>query len=218
MAAHSYHCSICHEGFRTPEFAARCQAQGIPALPYQLGDVLVTSKEAGRILTIVELRVHHGTGKCPVDGPCEHAVTYQASLLHPMGLTTKTRAWVACLGRLKWGYIPTDAKRIATLTMPGGTQWGVIPERGDPATYLVTPSEEEWRRLWEAFPREATATAAVLFWLKEFEHQILVLGQKADDYRATIKAEEGRREAYKTRKAPAGLPAVPLYLNAKAAE
>ena len=150
--ANSLQCSICHETFRTPEFAARCQAQGLPAMPYQLGDMLVTSKEAGRILAIVGLRVHHGAGKCPVDGPCEHAVSYQGSLLYPTGLTKKTRAWIACLGRLAWGYIPTDAKRIATLTMPGGTQWGVIPETGDPATYLAVPSDEEWRRLWQAFP------------------------------------------------------------------
>ena len=100
--ANPLQCSICHESFRTPEFAARCEAQGIPALPYQLGDVLVTSEEAGRLLTIVELRVHHGAGKCPVDGPCEHAVRYQASLLYPTGLTKKTRAWIACLGRRSW--------------------------------------------------------------------------------------------------------------------
>ena len=166
MAAHSYHCSICHEGFRTPEFAARCQAQGIPTLPYQLGDLLVTSKEAGRILTIVELRVHHGAGKCPVDGPCEHAVTYQGSLLYPTKFG-RSRAWIACLGRLAFGYIPTDAKRIATLTMPGGTPWGVIPETGDPATYLAVPSEEEWRRLWEVFPAKDRPLRALPLFKKE---------------------------------------------------
>ena len=154
MATYPNICSICHEHFRTPEFARRCEAQGIPVLPYQLGDVLVTAKEAGRILTIVELSVHHGKGKCPVDGPCEHAVRYQGSLLYPSGRTQKTRAWVACLGRLAWGYIPADAKRIATLTMPGRLPWGIIPEAGDPAVYLAVPSEEEWCRLWEAFPRK----------------------------------------------------------------
>ena len=144
-------CSICHETFRAPEFAARCEAQGLPFMPYQLGDVLRTTKEAGRLATVVELRVHHGLGKCPIDGPCEHAVTYQLSLLYPT-YHGKSRVWIACLGRLSHGYLP-DGDRIATLTRPSDLSWGVINENG-PADLYCTGGNlwEEWEELWKGFP------------------------------------------------------------------
>jgi hypothetical protein len=120
-------------------------------MPYQMGDVLRTTREAGRLATVVDLRVHHGRSKCPVDGPCEHAVSYQFSLLYPTFLA-RFPVWIACLGRTPFGYVP-EGTRIATLTMPEGTQWGIISKKGPPELYLEGPQiNEEWAHLWDGFP------------------------------------------------------------------
>ena len=145
MATQSNVCSICHEHFRAPEFARRCEAQGRPPLIYHVGDVLFDNPTCLRVVSKVS--VHHGTGKCPIDGPCEHAISYIAYRLYPthFGLP---RAWLASAGNAEQipGPFIDPNTRVMTLT----TDWGVIPEDGHPANYLAGPRpEEDWRRLWE---------------------------------------------------------------------
>ena len=120
-------------------------------MPYQLGDLIDPKREAGRLATVVGLRVHHGRAICPVDGPCEHAVIYEFSLLYPT-FQGRTPVWVAGLGRLPRGYV-MEGSRIATLTRPDGLPWGIISKKGPPELYLVGPQvNEDWTGLWDAFP------------------------------------------------------------------
>lgn len=147
-------CSICHERFRTAAFAQRCEAQGLPLIAglYRLGDVLTAPREAGRVAVVVEHGAHHGPGKCPVNGPCEHAVQFQLSLYYPT-YSGKNRIWIACLGRLPSNYIPPNSRRLASLSTPDQTSWGIIEEQFCAATYLVGESiDEDWQALWEVFP------------------------------------------------------------------
>ena len=142
-------CNICLETFRAPEFAERCQAQGRPPLVYHVGDILLKEGKPPHLLVITNSKVHHGTGKCPVDGPCEHVVFYSGYLIYP-GQDGSGRVWsggghVRDECNLRRGY---DC--IATLNFPGGLPWGVIFENGSPEAYLVGPRPEDgWRRLWE---------------------------------------------------------------------
>ena len=144
-------CSICHEVFRAPEFAARCQAQGRPPLVYRVGDVLLKKSAPDHLLVVTNSRVHHGTGKCPIDGPCEHAVTYSGQRMYPsyFGLD---RAWMSSLSEFLWQDIMPGHERIAILNFPGSLPWGVISENGPPELYLADARpEESWRRLWEVW-------------------------------------------------------------------
>lgn len=150
MTTHNM-CSICRETFRTPEFAARCQAQGRPPLLYHPGDVLLKKSAPDHLLVIINSRVHHGTGKCPIDGPCEHAVTYSGDRIYP-GYLGLERSWISSLRSFDWQGIMPGHERIATLNFPGGCWWGVISEKGPPELYLAGPRPEDgWRLLWETW-------------------------------------------------------------------
>ena len=149
--ANPLQCNICGEHFRTPEFAARCQAQGRPPLVYRVGDVLLKKSAPDHLLVVTNSRVHHGTGKCPIDGPCEHAVTYSGQGMYPtyFGLD---RAWMSGLSNFPWQGIMPGHELVAMLTSPSGLSWGVISENGPPELYLAGPRpEEDWHRLWETW-------------------------------------------------------------------
>ena len=146
-------CSICHEVFRTPEFAARCQAQGRPPLLYHVGELLLKKSAPDHLLLVTASMVHHGTAKCPVNGPCEHAVSYAGSRLYS-GYKDLNRVWFASLSAFGcgWQSIMPGHERIATLNFPGSYPWGEISEKGPPDIYLASPRpEEDWRRLWEVW-------------------------------------------------------------------
>lgn len=150
----SYRCKICHETFRTPKFAARCEGQGRPPLAYHVGDILFKGSKPGHLLVIRSSRVDHGYGKCPVDGPCEHAVSYNGDRLYPTYFGLE-RAWKAGIVQFAWQGIMLGHQRIATLNFPtlnfpANVPWGVISENGPPDLYLAGPRPEEgWARLWE---------------------------------------------------------------------
>jgi hypothetical protein len=146
----NYQCSICKETFRSPEFAARCEAQGRPPLVYHVGDTLLKKSAPDSLLVVNVCRVHHGTAICPIDGPCQHAVTYSGYRIYPTYFGLE-RAWISGLGNsFNWQSIMPGHESIATLHFPGGLPWGVISENGPPELYLAGPRPEEgWRRLWE---------------------------------------------------------------------
>lgn len=151
-----YRCGICKESFDRPEYAARCQAQGVPPLLFYCHDVLVLPGHNGRalsheLLVLQSHRVHHRTGvKCPVNGPCEHAVSYSCYRLVPAWLGG-ARAWLSHTDeRMKWyasnGNYLKSYQRVATLADDCG---GVLLEEADPARVLGGPyPQEEWAALW----------------------------------------------------------------------
>ena len=137
-----YRCGICHENFRLEEFALRCEAQGIPELLYQIGDVV--SRKSGR-LSVIDISVHHGLGSCPVDGPCEHAATYNAYDLIPDKFDSK-QAWIEVLGSSS--RIEPGLEVVVHLN----GNWGIISKEHGPEDYMRSPdAEEEWDRLWELY-------------------------------------------------------------------
>lgn len=180
-------CAICGEHFREAQFARRCEAQGVPTLVYMVGDVLLRTRGRGAgkppLLVVKNHRVHHGTGvECPVDGPCEHEITYRAYLLYPDRLGCDP-AWLAscagdksiaphtcsrgrasrpspasgCIRNPMWPTEDVEEKKAP----PGYERvarltdlWGVVPRAGDPATYVTGPYvEEDWQRLWDMYPQ-----------------------------------------------------------------
>ena len=182
-------CGICHERFRLPEFAERCEAQGVPPLVYMVGDVLLRTRGRAAnkppLLVVRSHRVHHGTGVvCPVDGPCEHEITYWSYLLYPDHFGSDP-AWLAscaadkaltphqcppprasrpspasgCIGNLMCPTEDVTEKK----TPPGYERvarltelWGVVPQAGEPATYIAGPyAEEDWQRLWGMYPQRS---------------------------------------------------------------
>ena len=146
-------CSICHERFRLPEFAERCEAQGVPPKAYLVGDVL-RRERVPPLIVVRRIDVHHGTtAKCPIDGPCEHAVTYNGYFLWP-DRWKKSRSWMAGAGSVvTWDNdhrVRSGHTRVGRLTM----EWGVIPDDGEPSDYMTGPElREDWERLWELYPQ-----------------------------------------------------------------
>ena len=145
-------CRICGERFRLPEFAARCLAQGVPKRLYHTGDVLMKNGTEPMLVVIENVDVHHGSGKCPVDGPCEHAVTYKSYRMYLHGIGTK-RSWISCLATdrtsQEWLGLKNVYQRVARFSM----DWGMVDEDHDPSVYLIGGNiQEDWARLWE--PRQ----------------------------------------------------------------
>ena len=163
-----FQCGICREGFTRPEYAARCQAQGVPPLLFYCYDVLALPRLANRaprreLLVVHSHRVHHAIGvKCPVNGPCQHDLSYTTYRIQPRWLG-RQRAWVAPpdenqpRGRPDRWYQGTLAhlkryQRVATLS----DAWGVLLEEADPVRVLAGPDPfEEWIALWELHDRLA---------------------------------------------------------------
>ena len=145
-------CGICHEGFEEQWMADRCEAQGTP--PFLVKPKEILYREPDPHLWIIRwVRVHHGDGKCPINGPCEHAVRY-------MGF----KLW-AC----EWKWVKRRQRHSSPAWMVGGgsdtllsaiqsyehvcqsTQnWGVIEMR-DPSIYIAKNIESSWERLWELY-------------------------------------------------------------------
>ena len=145
-------CRICGERFRLPEFAARCFAQGVPKRLYHTGDVLLKNGDEPMLVVIQNVDVHHGSGGCPVDGPCDHAVTYKTYRMYLRGVGAK-RSWLAGLTNhdtpQEWLTLKNHYQRVARFSV----DWGMVDEDHDPSVYLIGCNiEEDWKRLWE--PRD----------------------------------------------------------------
>jgi hypothetical protein len=138
-------CSICKEAFRDREFARRCEAQGVPPIVYHVGDILLSRYDPTCLRVVRTVYIHHGAGACPVDGPCEHAVSYMAYRLHPTFLGLQ-RAWKSSTPRAGLVELRSPKhERVATLIQ----KWDVIPDDGNPAIYLAGfHIDEEWARFW----------------------------------------------------------------------
>ena len=147
-----HRCSICHETFAKARYARRCEAQGVPPFVYMVGDIL-RRERVPPLKVIRRIQVHHGFGKCPINGPCEHAVSYEGYHLWP-NRWGNHRSWVAGLTEdLPWpNYhrVGSGRTRIGRLTR----DWGIIPEHGKASDYMTGPDvDEDWDRLWDLHPR-----------------------------------------------------------------
>ena len=152
-----HRCGICGEYFIKPEYAARCEAQGRPPLLFYSNDVLAMPNRSNgtvrrELLVISSHWVHHGVGvKCPVNGPCEPALTYTGYRLLPA--QSQGRAWVAPpevergqVGRTTSLAHLRRCRRVATFR----DLWGFVHEENDPVQMLAGPDPfEEWVALWE---------------------------------------------------------------------